>query len=82
MAAERRRPAVLDRRHDLQLGEAHVTGVGLSPCRPIGSKDVGDLQARPRHARAVRRAAIGGDVGPSPSKGLLMSRIVWTATRV
>ncbi len=41
MAAERRGPAGLDRRHHLQLGEAHVTGVGLAPRRPMGAKDVG-----------------------------------------
>ena len=57
VSAERGCATGLDRRHDLQLVEAHVTGVGLSPCRPIGAKDVGDLQGRPRHAGAVRRAA-------------------------
>jgi hypothetical protein len=36
-----------------------VTGVGLAPRRPMGAKDVGDLEGRPRHAAAVRRAAIG-----------------------
>ena len=55
--AERGRATGLDRRHNLQLVEAHVTGVGLSPRRPVGAKDVGDLEARPRHAAAVRRAA-------------------------
>jgi hypothetical protein len=59
MAAERRGPASLDRRHRLQLGEAQVTGVGLAPRRTMGAKDVGDLQTGPRHAAAVRRAAIG-----------------------
>ena len=49
MSAERRGAAGLDRRHDLQLGEAHVTGVGLAP-RPMGAEDGGDLQAGPRHA--------------------------------
>ena len=52
----------LDRRHDLQLAEAHMAGVGLAPRRPMGVKDVGDLKAvtrGPRHAAAVRRAAIG-----------------------
>ena len=44
--------------HDLQLVEAHVAGVGLAPRRPVGAKDVGDLQARPRHAALVRRAAL------------------------
>ena len=58
VSAERGGATGLDRRHDLQLGEAHVTGVGLAPRRPMGAKDVGDLQARPRHAAVVRRAAI------------------------
>ena len=47
----------LDRRHRLQLGEAHVTGVGLAPRRAMGAKDVGDLEGRPRHAAAIRPCA-------------------------
>jgi hypothetical protein len=35
-----------------------VTGVGPAPRRPMGAKDVGDLQGRPRHAAWVRRAAV------------------------
>src|SRR6266481_9151582 len=35
MAAECRRAAGLDRRHDLQLVEAHMAGIGLPPCRPM-----------------------------------------------
>ena len=58
VAAEHGGATGLDRRHDLQLGEAHVTGVGLPPRRPMGAKDVGDLEERPRHAALVRRAAI------------------------
>ena len=50
VSAERDCATGLDRRHDLQLGEARVPGVGLSPRRPVGAKDVGDLQGRPRHA--------------------------------
>ena len=57
VSAERGRATGLDRRHDLQLGEADVTGVGLAPRRPVSVKDVGDLQGRPRHA-TVRRAAL------------------------
>ena len=59
VSAERGCATGLDRRHDLQLIEAHVPSVGLSPRRPVGAKDVGDLQAGPRHAALVRRAAIG-----------------------
>ena len=59
VSAERGGAADLDRRHDLQLAEADMAGVGLAPRRPMGAKDVGDLQARPPHSAAVRRAAIG-----------------------
>ena len=59
VSAERGSAASLDRRHHLQLGKAHVAGVGLAPRRPMGAKDVGDLQTGPRHAAPVRRAAIG-----------------------
>ena len=55
--AERGGATDLDRRHDLELGEAHVPSVGLAPRRPVGAKDVGDLEGRPRHAAVVRRAA-------------------------
>jgi hypothetical protein len=58
VSAERGRATGLDRRHDLELVEAHVTGVGLAPCRPVGAKDVGDLERGPRHAAVVSRAAV------------------------
>ena len=58
VAAERGGATGLDRRHDFQLGEAQVPGVGLAPRRPMGAKDVGDLEGRPRHAAVVRRAAL------------------------
>ena len=62
MAAERGGATGLDRRHDLQLAEADMAGVGLAPRRTMGAEDVGDLRAvtrGPRHAALVRRAAIG-----------------------
>ena len=80
VTAKRRSAAGLDRRHDLQLAEADVAGVGSAPRRAMSAKDVGDLQARPRH-----RQAGGGRLArftPSRSKGLVTSRIVLTATRV
>ena len=40
MAAQRRRSAALDRRHDLQLAEAHMAGVGGTPSRPAVAEDV------------------------------------------
>ena len=82
VSAERGRAAGLDRRHHLQLAQAHVAGVGLAPRRPMGAKDVGDLQ----RGRATRPGQAGGfrlaRLTPSRSSGLSMSRIVLTATRV
>ena len=43
MAAKRRRPAVLDRRHDLELGKAQVTGLNKAVAGPFSAEDVGDL---------------------------------------
>ena len=48
-AAERGGAKGHDHRHHFQLGEAHVTGVGMTPRRPMGAKDVGDLQGGVRH---------------------------------
>ena len=53
MPAEDRRAAALDRRHHLQLLEAHMAGVGLTPRRAIAAEDIRDLQRRTRHARAL-----------------------------
>ena len=83
VTAERRSAAGLDRRHHLQLSEAHVTGVRLAPSRATGAKDVGDPRAVTRGPR--HRQAGGGRLArftPSRSKGLVTSRIVLTATRV
>jgi hypothetical protein len=56
MAAESRRAAALDRRHDLELLEADVSGVGLPPRRPVVAEDIRDLQRWPGHGRrALRR---------------------------
>ena len=49
VAAEGRGAASLDRRQDLQLPEAHVTGVGLAPRRSMLAEDVRDLQRWTRH---------------------------------
>ncbi|MGO9421196.1 MAG: hypothetical protein ACLP25_18290, partial [Roseiarcus sp.] len=42
----------------LQLGEARVPGVGLPPRRPVRAKDVGDLEARPRHAASGQAGGV------------------------
>ena len=56
MAAEGRRAAALDRRHHLQLVEADMAGIGLTPCRAMVAEDIRNLQSRARHAR---RASAG-----------------------
>ena len=47
MAAEHGRAALLDRRHDLQLAEAHMTGMGRAPNRPAVAEDARHLDRRP-----------------------------------
>ena len=44
MAAKRRRPAVLDRRHDLELGKAEMTGLNGAIAGSFSSEDIGDLK--------------------------------------
>ena len=39
MAAERGRAALLDRRHDLELTEAHMSGIGPAPVGPMATKE-------------------------------------------
>jgi hypothetical protein len=54
MATESRGAAALDRRHHLELAEAHVTGVGGTPRSPVVAEDVRDLQPGAAHGRRVR----------------------------
>ena len=56
MAAERCRAAVLDRRHHLELAEAHMAGIGLAPCRTMIAEDIRNLQPWTRQ----QRRALGG----------------------
>ena len=77
MTAERRRAAALDRRHDLQLAEAHMAGMGRTPSRPVVAEDVRDLDRRPRQRPRVSRAS-----SSRKSSGLVTWPIVLMATRV
>src|SRR5204862_291701 len=43
--AEGRRAAALDRAHHLELAEAQVTAIGLTPSGPVVAEDIRDLQA-------------------------------------
>jgi hypothetical protein len=47
MTAQCHRSAALDRRHDFQLTEAHVAGMGRTPSRPAVAEDVRNLDRRP-----------------------------------
>jgi len=58
MAAELCRAAVLDRRHHLELLEADMAGIGLSPCRSMVAEDIRDLQLRAGHCRPLRRRLV------------------------
>src|ERR1700756_4300701 len=61
MAAERGRAALLDRRHDLELSQAHMSGIGPAPVGPMAMKDVCDLQLR--IAASPRSMVRAGRVG-------------------
>src|SRR6185369_4454831 len=52
MAAEGCRAAALDRRHHLQLVEADMAGMDLTPCRTMAAEDIRNLQSRTRHCCA------------------------------
>ena len=78
VAAEDRGTAVRDGRHDLELVEADVAGVGVTPRRAVGAEDVRDLEAGTRHGTAFY--AGGLTLMASPSSGLLTSRSVRVAT--
>jgi hypothetical protein len=54
VAAERGRAALLDRRHDLELNQAHMSGIGPTPVGPMAMKDICDLQPRAAHGRRLR----------------------------
>ena len=44
VATERRRTTALDGRHDFQLVEADVPGIGTTPSGPVVAEDIRDLQ--------------------------------------
>ena len=59
MPAQRRGAAALDRAHHLELAEAHVTPVGVTPSEPMVAEDVRDFQNRTRHVdRSGRRSLL------------------------
>src|SRR6516162_4475926 len=89
MAAERCRATALDRTHHLQLLEAHMPAIGLTPRRAVIAEDVRDLQSWSSHGR--RRYGAGGFSSRfarlrcgsrRPSSGLSILAISPIATRV
>ncbi len=68
MPAERRRAAALDRAHHLELGEAHMAAVGLTPGGAVVAKDVRDLQSRPCHRPATSAARPSSDRSASAGR--------------
>ena len=83
MPTEGRRAAALDRRHHLELAEAHMAGIGPAPCRAVAAEDVRDLQRWTRHdARQAGGSTPSLSLAVMRSSGLMISRMVLVATRV
>src|SRR5215469_3183891 len=72
MSAECSRAAVLDRRHHLELTEAHMPGIGSAPVRSMAIKDVCDLQPRAAHRRPASPR-----VAASPRSVVPTGRVGW-----
>src|SRR5271168_4826957 len=90
MAAERRRATALDRTHHLQLIEAHMPAVGLTPSGTVVAENVRDLQSWSSHDRrrygasgsALSRFARRRRGACRPSSGLSILEISPIATRL
>jgi hypothetical protein len=93
VAAERRGAAAFDGTHHLELVEAHMAAVGLTPRGTVVAEDVRDLQSWSNHER--RRYGAGGFCGVDvsrftrlrrgafrPSSGLSILEIIPIATWV
>src|ERR1700751_296452 len=70
MPAERGRAALLDRRDDLELIQAHMPGIGSTPVGSMAMKDVCDLQPRAAH-----RPRLG--LGSRPPLGPCYEPVEW-----
>src|SRR5271167_960940 len=87
---ERRRATALDRIHHLQLREAHMGAVGLTPSRAVIAKDVRDLQSWSSHGRrrygargcSLSRFARLRRGASRPARGLSIFAIIPVATRL
>ena len=81
VAAQRGGAAMLDRRHDLELVQAQMPGMGGAVGGPGSTEDVGDLE-RGAHRPQPSGASSLGDASASLSSGLTTARIVLVATCV
>ena len=89
MAAKGGCAASLDGRHDLELAEADVAGMGRAPGGPVSAKDVGDLE---RGTHGGQPPGLGPSSMGAPgrvliwalilSSGLITVRTTRVATRV
>jgi hypothetical protein len=74
MAAESCSPTALEGRHDLQLLEAHITGIGFAPGRSLVAEDIRGLQRR------TRRRGLGWRLAPPFNLGRLPSPLRWSGS--
>ena len=72
MPAKRGRAALFDRRHHLELTQAHMSGIGSAPVGSMTMKDVCDLQPRAAHGRPARPR-----VGASSRSMVPAGRVGW-----
>ena len=88
MAAESGGAAGLDRRHDLELGEAEVPGMGGPKGSAVSAEDVGDLERgslglHPGQPPALAASLVRPSIWPMiSSSGLVTVRTILVATRV
>src|SRR6516162_822473 len=89
ISAERRGATALDRPHHLQLVEAHMPAVGVTPSRTVIAENVRDLQSWSSHGWgygvggfSVSRLARLRRGTLRPSSGLSILEISPVATRV
>ena len=84
VSAEGRGAAVLDGAHHLELEQADVTAVGMTPRGPVVAEDIRDLQSWTDHfgRYAGGSSFFFGTSGVSLSRGLMTSRMVLVATCV
>jgi hypothetical protein len=81
MPAERCRAAVLDRRHHLELGEADMAGIGLTPCRSMAAEDIRNLQPWTLQQRRALDGRLGLGLLFGPLLDLLLDLVLLVPQR-